>query len=68
MAIVLAVLDSKGVAHGPLECLFTWNEEDGLDGSAALSPDVLKSPYMIKHNKTQLKTHEDHSPWVLFRR
>ena len=30
MAIVLAVLDSKGVAHGPLECLFTWNEEDGL--------------------------------------
>ena len=47
MAIVLAVLDSKGVAHGPLECLFTWNEEDGLDGSAALSPDVLKSPYMI---------------------
>jgi dipeptidase D len=47
MAIVLAVLDSKGVAHGPLECLFTWNEEDGLDGSAALSPDILKSPYMI---------------------
>jgi dipeptidase D len=47
MAIVLAVLDSKGVAHGPLECLFTWNEEDGLDGSAALSPNVLKSPYMI---------------------
>ena len=47
MAIVLAVLDSKGVAHGPLECLFTWNEEDGLDGSAALSKDVLKSPYMI---------------------
>ena len=47
MAIVLAVLDSKSVAHGPLECLFTWNEEDGLDGSAALSPDVLKSSYMI---------------------
>jgi dipeptidase D len=47
MAIVLALLDSKGVAHGPLECLFTWNEEDGLDGSAALSPDILKSPYMI---------------------
>ena len=47
MAIVLAVLDSKNAAHGPLECLFTWNEEDGLDGSAALSPDVLKSQYMI---------------------
>ena len=47
MAIVLAVLDSKGVAHGPLECLFTWNEEDGLEGSAALSKDVLKSKYMI---------------------
>jgi len=47
MAIVLAVLDSKGVAHGPLECLFTWNEEDGLEGSAALSPNALKNPYMI---------------------
>jgi len=47
MAIVLAMLDSKGTAHGPLECLFTWNEEDGLDGSAALSHDVLKSQYMI---------------------
>jgi len=47
MAIVLAVLDSKNVAHGPLECLFTWNEEDGLEGWAALTPDILRSQYMI---------------------
>ncbi|MBO4800595.1 MAG: beta-Ala-His dipeptidase [Bacteroidaceae bacterium] len=47
MAIVLALLDSRNVAHGPLECVFTWNEEDGLDGSAVLEPGVLKSSYMI---------------------
>ncbi len=47
MAIVLAILDSKEVKHGPLECLFTWNEEAGMSGAEALKPDVLKSKLMI---------------------
>jgi len=47
MAIVLAILDSKQVRHGPLECLFTWNEEAGMSGAEALKPDVLKSKLMI---------------------
>ncbi|MCR4583330.1 MAG: beta-Ala-His dipeptidase [Prevotella sp.] len=47
MGIVLAILDSKQVRHGPLECLFTWNEEDGMGGATALKPGVLKSKLMI---------------------
>lgn len=47
MAIVLAILDSKEVSHGPLECLFTWNEESGMSGAAALEPGILKGKYMF---------------------
>ncbi len=47
MSIVLAILDSKQVKHGPLECLFTWNEEDGMGGASALKSDILKSKLMI---------------------
>jgi len=47
MAIVLAILDSKVVKHGPLECLFTWDEESGMSGAKALKPGVLKSKLMI---------------------
>ncbi len=47
MSIVLAILDSKQVKHGPLECLFTWDEEGGMSGASALKPDVLKSKLMI---------------------
>lgn len=47
VAIVLAILDSKEVRHGPLECLFTWNEESGMSGAAALEPGILKGKYML---------------------
>ncbi len=47
ISLVLAVLDSKMVKHGPLECLFTWDEEQGLEGAAAFDSGILKSKYMI---------------------
>ena len=47
MSIVLAILDSKEVSHGPLECLFTWNEEQGMSGAAALKPGILTGKYML---------------------
>ena len=47
MSIVLGILDSDEIAHGPLECLFTWDEELGLNGASSLKPGVLKSKYMI---------------------
>lgn len=47
VANVLAVLDSKTIVHGPLECLFTWNEEQGMDGAQSLSENILKSKYLF---------------------
>ena len=36
VAAQLAVLDAKGISHGPIECLFTVDEETGLSGAFAL--------------------------------
>ena len=36
IAVQLAILDAKDVAHGPIECLFTVDEETGLTGAFAL--------------------------------
>jgi len=38
VAASLAVLDSKDISHGPIECLFTVDEETGLTGANALQP------------------------------
>ncbi|MBR1626588.1 MAG: aminoacyl-histidine dipeptidase [Bacteroidales bacterium] len=47
VATALAILDSKTIAHGDLECLFTVDEETGLTGAMALSDKVLKSNILI---------------------
>lgn len=47
MAIALAILDSDDIEHGNIECLFTVDEETGLSGAEALSPDALKSRILI---------------------
>ena len=47
MSIALGILDSKEIVHGPLECLFTWDEEDSMTGALSLKPGVLKSKYMM---------------------
>ncbi len=47
MAIALAILDSDDIEHGNIECLFTVDEETGLSGAMALSPDILKSRILI---------------------
>ena len=38
MAAQLAILASDTIKHGPLECLFTVDEETGLTGAFALKP------------------------------
>ncbi len=38
VAASLAVLDGKDLSHGPIECLFTVDEETGLTGANALRP------------------------------
>ncbi|MEG1999507.1 MAG: M20/M25/M40 family metallo-hydrolase, partial [Bacteroidales bacterium] len=47
MAMALAILQSRNIIHGPLECIFTANEEDGMTGAATLSPDFLSGRLII---------------------
>lgn len=47
MAAQLALLDSNDLAHGPIECLFTVDEETGLTGAFALKPGFLKSNILL---------------------
>ncbi len=47
IAYQLAILESKDIVHGPLECLFTVDEETGLTGAFELDPKLLKSKILI---------------------
>ena len=47
VAAALAILDSSDIAHGPIECLFTVDEETGLSGAFALSKTWLKSRILL---------------------
>ncbi len=47
VATALAILDANDIEHGPIECLFTVDEETGLSGAEALSVDVLKSRILL---------------------
>lgn len=47
VAMALAVLDQDDICHGPLECVFTVDEEVGLKGALGLDTSDLKAAYMI---------------------
>ncbi len=47
VAAALAILDDKTIAHGPLECLFTVDEETGLTGAGNLHTDWLQSQILL---------------------
>jgi dipeptidase D len=47
MAIAMAVLQSQTPSLGPIEALFTVNEEDGMDGASGLKPGVLQGQILI---------------------
>jgi dipeptidase D len=47
VAAALAVLESKSIQHGPLECLFTIDEETGLTGATELQPGTLKGKILL---------------------
>lgn len=47
VAHMLGLLDEDDYVHGPLECVFTANEEVGLAGAMALDAAPLKGAYMI---------------------
>lgn len=47
VATQLALLASTDVPHGPLECLFTVDEETGLTGAFALQPGFMEGEILI---------------------
>jgi len=46
-AAAMAVLESKTLKHGPVECLFTIDEETGMTGAFELEPNVLKGSIFL---------------------
>ncbi len=46
-AAILAVLEDKTLAHGPLEALFTATEETGMDGAFGLKAGLLKGNILL---------------------
>ncbi len=47
VAYALAILGSDTILHPPLECVFTIDEETGMDGAQALDTSVLAGRYLI---------------------
>jgi dipeptidase D len=54
LAAILAVLGSDSMQHGPLEALFTIDEETGMTGANNLTPDFLQAKYLI-NTDTEVK-------------
>lgn len=47
VAYALALLTDAEAEHPALECVFTVDEEEGMDGALALDPSDLKAEYLI---------------------
>jgi len=47
VASALALMEAKDIAHGPLELLFTIDEETGLNGATDLAKDLLTGKRLI---------------------
>jgi dipeptidase D len=47
VATNLAIMEDRSLEHGPLELLFTVDEETGLTGAANLEPDFLQSRTLL---------------------
>jgi dipeptidase D len=47
IAAAMAILSSDTIEHGPLECLFTIDEESGMTGALGLQPGFLKGSILL---------------------
>lgn len=47
LVAILAILMSDNLKHGPLEAIFTVDEEEGLTGAQNFAPNVLKAKYLL---------------------
>ncbi len=56
VAAALAVMESTDIAHGPLEFVFTIDEETGLTGAAEFPAGLLKSKYFLNLDNEEKDT------------
>ena len=47
IAIELAILDSNDIEHGPIECVFTRDEETGLTGAMGMKSGFMTGDFLI---------------------
>jgi len=47
IAAAMAVLEAKDIVHGPIEALFTIDEEAGMTGANNLKPGILKGDILL---------------------
>jgi dipeptidase D len=47
MAMELAILDSNDIEHGPIECVFTRDEETGLTGAFGMKAGFMTGDFLI---------------------
>ena len=47
VAMQMAILQSTDIEHGPLECVFTRDEETGLTGAEGMESDFMKGRMMV---------------------
>ena len=47
IAAAMAILASDTISHGPLECLFTSDEESGMTGALGLKPGFLEGSILL---------------------
>ncbi|MGO8985619.1 MAG: aminoacyl-histidine dipeptidase [Terriglobales bacterium] len=56
VSAALAVMESHDIAHGPLEFVFTIDEESGLTGAAEFPGGLLKSKYFLNLDNEEIGT------------
>lgn len=56
ISAALAVMESEGIEHGPLEFVFTVDEETGLTGAAEFPAGILRSRYFLNLDNEETAT------------
>ncbi len=56
VAAALAVMESTDIAHGPMEFVFTVDEESGLTGASEFPGGLLKSSYFLNLDSEEIGT------------
>ena len=56
VSAALAVMESTDIAHGPLEFVFTIDEESGLTGAVDFGTGLLKSKYFLNLDNEEIGT------------